>query len=75
MEEATWEIEHDMCAQYPYLFDLSGISLSFTLADESPFCSECCNDLYGHFPVLSYNLVLSKIYRGLFNLIWHLIEI
>lgn len=41
VEEANWETEHDMRAQYPYLFKPSGISLSFTFVDKSPFSSGC----------------------------------
>ncbi|XP_070017686.1 uncharacterized protein [Nicotiana sylvestris] len=27
IEEATWEIEHDMCSHYPHLFTILGMSL------------------------------------------------
>lgn len=35
IEEATWEIESEMWAQYPHLFETSGTFLSLTYGDES----------------------------------------
>lgn len=36
IEEPTWEIESEMCAQYPHLLDTLGTFLSLTFGNESP---------------------------------------